>query len=359
MLSNRLAADLTTKWITQGSAMLGENSPWEKDKKLSLNAPGIEPFFNELNKGDWQANMVAFNAQWERLLQELGNPLVKPAIEILRQINSALSSLGQFAGAHPEGIKIAMEGIAVIGSALVVGGIVAVFTALAPLAGAAAGVAALAAALGTLAALNYGSLTGFFKSSVDLGMSFVSGKLGIELGLKLGAMWHDAYMKFITSIPGTFQNVAMSLVHGLTDSINSFIAGIPGAFAGIGQTLLNALKSAIGIGAGGSGTEHQGSFSPGMESTPGGAATGGTHTGKRSEYNAVPPASNGGGGNATHVTMQIDGRVLGEATARTDLLGRWKGRVILIRHGARRLQTRSSYNGTRSRWFHLHGLRDT
>ncbi len=167
MFSNRTAADVVTKMALQGRFMEGENSPFEKDAKLARMAQGIVPAYAELNKGDWQTNMVAFHKQFENLLEMFGAPIVRQATDMLRGINDSMAGVAKWAGEHPEGVRLAMEAAAVVGGALVVGGITAVLGGIAALSPVAAGIGAAAGAIGALAALNWNALSGGISSLID------------------------------------------------------------------------------------------------------------------------------------------------------------------------------------------------
>jgi hypothetical protein len=175
MFSNRTAADVIGKMALQGRYLQGENSPFEKDARLARDAKGIGSSFDELMSGDWQTNVKAFHKQFENLLELFGNPIVKTATEMLRGINDMMSGMAQWAGQHPDAIRIAMEAAAIIGGSLVVGGILAVCGAIASLAPVAAGIGAAATAIGAFAALNWDSLIGWINSIAAALRGFAGG----------------------------------------------------------------------------------------------------------------------------------------------------------------------------------------
>lgn len=164
MFPVRTASQIVTEMALQGRAILGDHSPFEKDAKLQRAAFDQRMSYDELIKGDYDTVMKSFHAQWEHLQQVVGAPLTEPGgplVSAMAHITSLMNSMAQFAGAHPEGVKIAIDAIAALATSLVVVGLAALAAAIAPLVGAGAVLVAIAAGLAALAALNWDKILKF------------------------------------------------------------------------------------------------------------------------------------------------------------------------------------------------------
>lgn len=255
----RTASQIIAEMGLQGRFREGDNSPFEKDAKLTKGASGVSSY-DELIKKDYPTVMRAFHQQWKNLLETLGHPIVATATENLAKINSALNSMAQFAGKHPEGIKIALEALAALASSLIVAGLIALGVAIGGMIGVAGIIVAVAAGLAAFAALNWA----FIK----------------EAATKVG-------------------QIGSSIIDGLTSAVSTAVAAIPGILMGIGTAIINGVKNAIG------------SVFHGL-----GGATGGNGVPLLTpqNYKATPPA--GGGASQRSAAVYLDGRKVGALITR-------------------------------------------
>ncbi len=186
MFPVRTASQIMTEFGLQGRFHEGADSPFEKDIGQNRGAMNQGASFDELIKNDYPTVMKAFHTQFKNLLEVLGSPLIAPGGPVLTAmagLASAMSSMSQFAGAHPEGVKIAMEAIAALATGLLIGGLVALGGAIAGLVGVAGGIVGLVAAMVALVAFNWDSVK--------------------EIGSKIITSLNSAAQAAIAAIPGT------------------------------------------------------------------------------------------------------------------------------------------------------------
>jgi hypothetical protein len=276
----RTASQIIGEMALFGSAREGENSPFEKDARLARGASGTGSY-DELIKKDPTTVMQAFHAQLKSLFETLGSPIAAQATEWMVKLNGAIATMGQFAGAHPEGIKVAVDALAGLATGLVVAGIVALGAAIAGLVGVAGGIAAAAAGLATIAALNW--------SSIAAGLDSFN-----AIPIKLA----DAMNSVNAAVASELIYLGTTLINGIKEAVSSVVAAVPGIFSAIGTAIVNALKSAVGavggfLGFGGSGG-----------ATP-----------QKQNYNAAPPAPGGAGGDR-HAAVYLDGKKVGALITR-------------------------------------------
>jgi hypothetical protein len=158
MLQNRTAGAVITQMILQGRAVLGDQSPFEKDARLQREAFDQRMSYDELIKNDYQTMMKAFHSQWKSFNETIGAPLSEPGgplVQVLADVTSLMHSVTARAQAHPEGIRIVADALAALAASLVIGGLVALGAAIAPLVGTGAILAALAAGLAAFAAVSW------------------------------------------------------------------------------------------------------------------------------------------------------------------------------------------------------------
>lgn len=158
MFQNRTAGAIMTQYILQGRALLGDQSPYEKDARLQREAFDQRMSYDELIKHDYQTMMLAFHAQWKSLNQVLGAPLTQaggPVVRALAGITHFMNVVSQIAQAHPEAIEIVADALAALAASLVIGGLVALGAAIWSVIGAGTILVALAAGLASFAALNW------------------------------------------------------------------------------------------------------------------------------------------------------------------------------------------------------------
>lgn len=175
LFQNRTAGSIMTQMILQGAAMLGDKSPFEKDARLQRQAFDQRMSYDELIKNDYDTMMKAFHSQWQSFAEAVSQPLTAPGgpvVAALASITSWLHAAAAVAQAHPEAIEIVAKALAGLATALIVGGIVALGTALLGLVGAGGIIVAIAAGLAALAALNWGSIETAAKAIGNAAKSF-------------------------------------------------------------------------------------------------------------------------------------------------------------------------------------------
>jgi hypothetical protein len=181
MFPVRTASQVITEFGLQGRFHEGEHSQFEKDARQQHGAMGVVGF-NELIKNDYPTVLKAFNERWTSLLQTIGSPLMQPGGPVLNAmtgLTSIMNSMSRFAGAHPEGMKIALEAIAGVTTSLFVAGLVALGAVIAPLLGLGGILVSLAAGLAALAALNWDHIASVFNQIKDAISSFIGWLAGI------------------------------------------------------------------------------------------------------------------------------------------------------------------------------------
>jgi hypothetical protein len=117
----------------------------------------------------------AFKDQWESMMSAIGAPIMQAALPIMRSLTGMFETIGTFANQNPEAVKAVAIGLAGLGAALAVLGTAAVIgalVALAPLGAIAAGLVALGAAVGALAYYNWTSISAGLQSVYDAVLKF-------------------------------------------------------------------------------------------------------------------------------------------------------------------------------------------
>lgn len=293
LMGVRTAAGVLSEMALQGRYRLGEQSPFEKDKRLTELAMGVDAF-DWLITRDPTTAIAAFHAQLKNLGEALGAPIWQPGGTVMTAIGAitmAINTMAKFAGANPEGVTLALEALAVIGSALVFSGIVALMAAIGGFVGAAGGIAAAAGALAALAALNWKNIQEPIEKLVALLTSF-SGR-GLPPGAA-GTRTPATPWDQIPWIPG-------DLFKG---------RGLPPGAAG-------------GGGAAAPFSERFGTWpSPSPE---GGEGPSHAPRFKKQSYNAVPPPSGGSEGDSGG-SVYLDGKKVGDIIL--DYIGRGASRPI-------------------------------
>lgn len=193
MFPVRTASQVIAEFGLQGRFHEGANSQFEKDIHQQHGAMGIAGF-GELISNDYPTVLKAFNEQWTNLLQTIGSPLMQPGGPVLRAMSGLtgiMNSMSQFAAAHPEGMKIALEAIAALAGSLFVAGLIALGSAVAAVAGTGAVLVSLAAGITTFAtafaAMNWDHIAGVFNQIKDAISSFIGWLTGIP-GKILGVL---------------------------------------------------------------------------------------------------------------------------------------------------------------------------
>jgi hypothetical protein len=146
----RTAAAVATEFALQGRAMLGDASPFEKDRKLTLGALG-QGGFDSLKQNDPDYIDKAYEAQEKAMLEAIGSAIAPMKMEILKGITDMFTAIAQFAKSNPEAIKNIAIGLGVLGVALMSAGVVAIIAAIGVGGWIAAGIVVLAGAIAMLA----------------------------------------------------------------------------------------------------------------------------------------------------------------------------------------------------------------
>lgn len=147
LFPNRTAGGLMTMFALQGRFHEGDNSPWEKDAKMTRDAMPTLKAFQELMRNDPTLAMQAFRAQWESLKEALGYASVGPAFRGMRALTSGITALTQAAGNHPDVVKGIFVGFASLATLMLGAGGIAILGALGPTGWLILGLSALAAVL--------------------------------------------------------------------------------------------------------------------------------------------------------------------------------------------------------------------
>jgi hypothetical protein len=245
LFKNRTAGQMITMMALQGGAFAGEHSRMEKDAKLIGQAKGLGAF-GELTAHDPKTIMEGFHDQWKAMLEALGSPLVGPALEGVKMVTNAFTAVAQFAGAHPDAIRIVAEGLAILGGSLVVGGLVALGAAIAPLIGVAGGIAAAATALGALVVLNWDSIKNgaatLWKGVTEyiLSMRLVADKITGVFGVIRDAL--ESFVKAVIRLPASLLGNIGSLWRSPPT------AGVPTTPSGVPKVIPQSFQGPAGEG---------------------------------------------------------------------------------------------------------------
>src|SRR5258708_4906798 len=130
LMGVRTASQVLSEMALQGRFALGEQSPFEKDRRLTQMAMGVNAY-DYLITRDPTTVIAAFHAQMKNLGETLGAPMWAPGgvvIRALSGITGMINTMARFAGAHPEGVTLALEALAILGGGLVAVGLRSVAT---------------------------------------------------------------------------------------------------------------------------------------------------------------------------------------------------------------------------------------
>jgi hypothetical protein len=145
-----------------------------KDLGLSDKVLGEYDAYGEYKTNDPKGMIKAFNDQYNSMMQAIGGPLMQAAMPVMASVTSMFTSLGQFANANPEAIKVAGYAIAGVAGALIGLGAIAIGT----LVGIPAAISGIAIAVGALAVLEWdkirSALLAFNQSITDF-INWISG----------------------------------------------------------------------------------------------------------------------------------------------------------------------------------------
>ncbi len=282
-----------TEMGLQGRYMLGDQSPFEKDRRLTQLAMGVNAY-DDLITRDPTTVIAAFHAQMKNLGETLGAPIWAPGGMALKAISSLtvmLNSMARFAGAHPEGVTLMLQALAVLGGMLVGGGVIALVGAIFRLGLAGGGISLAASALLSLAALNWKSIQEPIEKLVAL-INSLSGR-----GLPPNAVGERT-----PASPSWWENIipgSWFKGRGVPPGAPGYQGNLPGNFNERWAPFDTPAPFFPSV--------------PSVPSAPSEAPHAPTPFGhfKKQSYNAVPPPSGGAEGDLVG-TIQMDGQKVGD-----------------------------------------------
>jgi hypothetical protein len=222
LYQNRTASGIIGTYATQGSAAMGENSPFEKDARLNKQAMTAAQSAAELMANDPGTVMKEFTTQWDALLTALGDSSVSPAISAMKNIADMLRDLAQAAHADPAAAKVVFDGLAALAIALP--GMMAGFAVGGPV-GAAIG--ALAGGLAALGALNWDSVKAGIKALDDLqaGVSQFGTQFRSDISA-IPAELVDAISKLPSEVSGAIDTAFAAIAHNIATAAGGLLGGV-------------------------------------------------------------------------------------------------------------------------------------
>ena len=147
-----------------------------KDIGLAGMQHPVDQAYNDYITRNPEGVKKAFADQYESMMQAIGAPVMQAAIPVMKGVTDLFTNIGAWANAHPEGIKLAAQAMAVVGGAMIVLGSAAVVGAAAsmiPGGIVVVAITSIAGVIGTLAALNWDAVSGglewFGKAMATLG----------------------------------------------------------------------------------------------------------------------------------------------------------------------------------------------
>jgi hypothetical protein len=187
-----------------------------KDIGLAGMQHPVDQAYNDYITRNPEGVKKAFADQYESMMQAIGAPVMQAAIPVMKGVTDLFTNIGAWANAHPEGIKLAAQAMAVVGGAMIVLGSAAVVGAAAsmiPGGIVVVAITSIAGVIGTLAALNWDAVSGglewFGKAMATLGSigwdALVAGIKNVADGLawlkeKIGGFFSGLFSK--TSFEG-------------------------------------------------------------------------------------------------------------------------------------------------------------
>jgi hypothetical protein len=132
----------------------------EKDRGNIAGAMPLGDAYKEMMDHDPKAVMAAFNQQFKAMLEAIGGPLMQTAIPAMKSITEVFTSVGAFANANPQAVKLVGEAFVILAGGLIAIGAVS----LATLVGVPALIAGAVTAVWLLAAYNWEAI----KSGVTI-----------------------------------------------------------------------------------------------------------------------------------------------------------------------------------------------
>ncbi len=251
----------------------------ERDKHLVPEAMGLDQGVAFYNAKSYEMAKSKISTQWENLMTAFGSPGVEMATRGMNAIAQGISTVAGFVAAHPTFAKVFLATMAGLAAGLVVvGTALLAFAAVGVGGGIVVILAGVAAGLAALAAINWKSISEFFTGRAE----YIDKNGGYHARVKsLGEK--------IKGIAATFMNTLMAIP-----------SQIGGAITAMASNIAQKLRDALGwIGR--------------VFTNPN---AGGKSSPKAIQPQSfVPPPNSGGGPKAIRMTMQVDGRVLGEAAA--------------------------------------------
>lgn len=248
----------------------------DRDARLIGDAKSIGETLG-ISEKDYQIQKKALHDQWENFKIAIGMGQIGPAVEGLKMITNAITALTAAATKDPGAVKALTAGLVTFFGAMIVGGTMALASAvlgpfLIPVL-----IGSLATIIGTYVALNWAMI----KAKISEGME--------KAGDWLSSTWQsiDTAMKQIGQRIG---EAIMSIPGMVASAIASFASDLASSIG-------NAIKRALGFGG------------KGAPEGPGPSTMEGFHP-----QSWVPP-SRGGGMIQASTQIHLDGRVLAQAVA--------------------------------------------
>lgn len=180
-LIDSLLAKIAPNVNTQKAIELFGNPEFLKQqlKDLGLSAQQIgevlsyKSFVGDNPKGVREA----YDAQYGAMREAMGAAVAPLKMDVLKELTSLFTSIGQVAAAHPEAIKVVAEGLAAVAVALGAIGIVS----LGMLIGVPAAIASVVTALGTLVVVNWQSIESVFTGIANAIKAFIAGLTNLHI----------------------------------------------------------------------------------------------------------------------------------------------------------------------------------
>ena len=182
MFPVRTASSVISEMALQGRAALGtEASPFEKDRRLTLQSQGIGTAFAGLGENDPFTIWAKFTAQLNAFGEAMA-PLAQMKLDWIKDLTPFVGSLSQLAAANPAAIKTiaaALGGLAIGLTVLGTGAVLAAAMALAPNAAIAAAVIGIGSVISALAAMNWEGVKNALHGVVDAFNAFINAIVGL------------------------------------------------------------------------------------------------------------------------------------------------------------------------------------
>lgn len=259
----------------------------EKDMQTWDQAASVDKGYGGLTTSNSKGTKEAFWKQWESMMESIGAPIMQAALPVMQEMTKFFTNIGAWANAHGDAIRRIGEGFALLGGSLVVGGIIALASAIGPFALAAGALTAVGVAIAGFTAIHWPEVKAAVKTGID-GIVQVFMGLGEKIQSAATAIRSavDAVVNALSGIAGAIQSAVSNILH--------WTPGAPGAapVPGAGRGNPGSNKGVV----------------PEAPTPKGGVG--------RQSYDAVPPPP-GGRQVAVAGDVYLDGRKVGRHVARS------------------------------------------